>query len=216
MPCKRCGQEGHASANSLACTKNRISRKVRSWRGDELSECELTDEVLAGLLDADGTVGVYNHGQQQVALYQSYQFGLDLLDIVQLYTNSGKVYGPTRRAEYQLRWHGADAQGVKDLMDKHCVLKCSGGMKLGRINDGWIGGMFAGDGGVSWANGTWEVAITQSSRSEVLHAIRDYLGYGTVYGEKRWGCTGPNARTFATRFSKYSLHKKPDLDALSL
>lgn len=212
MECKRCGRNDHPNATWLACPANHITRKVASWDGNSLAECVVTDAVLAGFVDADGWLG-RKHGRARVVLSQARCFGKDVLDLLQLYIGAGSVSGPHCSYErYSLEFSGLSGDHVLEICQEHGVLKPT--INLENITDEWLGGFFAGDGCATRDRCGPRVSISQGSHPAVLHAIANYLGFGTVHDERQWICCGGNARAFALRFSNFALHKRTDLLAL--
>lgn len=209
MECKRCGGTDHPNGNWFACPQNLIRRKIDTWDGSQLSDCVITDAVVAGFIDADGYIGTEKAGYLRFQLSQSHQFGLDLLDLLSLYLNAGNVTGPQRNAEYSLSLCGSKTTDIVVLMKAHGVIKGNGD-----ICDEWLGGFFAGDGCVRRPpNGCPSVSIAQSTTPEILEGIQQYLGYGS-FTTKSWRCYGSNARDFARRFANFALHKRSDLLAI--
>jgi len=209
MECKRCGGTDHPNARWLACPENLITKKIASWDGNCLADCVITDAVIAGFMDADGTIGFYP--RLQISMSQAHHFGKDLLDLISTYINSGSVTGPIKNELYTLRWYGANANDIYEVMVANGVIKGTVGPRLYNITDEWIGGFFAGDGSARKTKSCCYVSLGQESSPSVLYAIKDYLGYGTVYGDREWTCCGANARAFALRFKDFALHKRSDL-----
>lgn len=213
MECKRCGGKDHPNANCFACPENLIRKKIDSWDGNCLSDCVVSDRVIAGFFDADGCINFDNEGHFRVQLCQSHQFGLDVLTLIQTWLGSGSLTGPARNAEYKLRWCGPSGDPVWLLCLQNGVIKGGNHLRLYNITDEWLGGLFAGDGCCRrMPNGTPAISIAQGNHPALLYAIQKYLGFGKVdKGGKIWYCYGDYARNFALRFHSYSLHKRTDL-----
>jgi hypothetical protein len=213
MECKRCGGTDHPNARWLLCPENIIAKKIISWDGSQLADCTITDSVIAGFIDADGSLKTDSAGYLRFNLSQSHQFGLDLLDLISLYLDAGRITGPYRNYEFSLRINGTKAADVAMLMDTYCVVK-----GRGDLSDEWLGGFFAGDGCVSRMSSRCpRVSIGQKDCPEILEAIQQYLGYGSVSKNSReWYCYADNARNFARRFANFALHKRSDLLAILL
>ena len=214
MHCKRCGREDHANASWRACPENLITKKIASWDGNGLADCTVTDAVVAGFLDADGSVGFRNHGYLYISATQYHQFGLDVLDLICTYLGRGTVRGPFKDGgewcQFQIGITG-DHDIYWSVIIGCGVIKGTSIPRLYNITDGWLGGFFAGDGCARFDNGNPHVSISQKSHPEVLFAIQRYLGYGTVTDNRFWRASGELARAFARRFADYSLHKRSDL-----
>ena len=210
MECKRCGLKTHKNANSRLCPESHINRKMASWNKDQLSDVIVTDQIIAGLVDADGCFSL-NRGTPMFVLGQSHIFGRDVLEKISIHIGAGKVGGPGKHGQYQLPLYGDGYQRMLDICSMHGVIKPD--RQMWNVTDEWLGGFFAGDGCAIY-NGGPNVTITQWAHPEVLYAIRDTLGYGSVYKDRYWQCTGDNARKFAHRFKDFALHKKSDLTKL--
>lgn len=214
MPCKRCGREDHVSAASRACPENLITKKILSWNGNCLADSVITHAVIAGFFDADGH---YNESYGS-SLYQSHQFGLDVLDLIRTYLGRGTIYGPRRDGQYTLSFRSRENMDeIKQILYGYGVIKGMPFIRTFMISDEWLGGFFAGDGCARKdLKGGRVISIGQQSHPLVLHAIRDYLGYGKVKENREWMCFGADAERFAERFKNFALHKRVDLIKLLL
>lgn len=217
MQCKRCGQSDHKNANSVSCPKSLINQKISTWDGSKLVDCIITAAVIAGIIDADGHAGfMIDDGipRFRVAIFQSHQFGLDVLDLIRLWMQCGTLTGPRRNSCYALYFSSkTDSDKVYDIMMEHGVIKGGLRKRIYNITDPWLGGFFAGDGCARRTRDNSPIVkISQKQHPDILYAIKAYLGYGTVAGnEEDWWCCGENARMFALRFADYALHKREDL-----
>jgi hypothetical protein len=139
-----------------------------------------------------------------------------MLKEVQRYLECG-IIQQIRENCYQLKFQRPEALAAMHfLLADHGVFKYSDEVfRPDRINNEWIGGFFAAEGSASVnTNGTGGssilVTITQTSHPEVLEAIKERLGYGSI-SCGQWRAHGSNAYNFAIQFHKLALHKGIDL-----
>lgn len=207
MKCKRCELDTHQTAASRLCPKNAINRKIGSWDASKLNGCLITDAVIAGFMDADGCFS-WHREWGHATLSQSHNYGKDVLDLVKEYIGCGNITGPGKHDQYNLNFYGEAYEKVLGICSSNGVIKPT--IQMWNITDEWLGGFFAGDGGLSWNGDHWELSFTQWSHPEVLVQIRDTLGCGHFDG-KRLRFTGKNMRRIAYRIKDYTLHKRADL-----